>query len=352
MRFFSEPLRIGKNAGTCALRRHLNFLRLILPMVMFLFMSGYYAPQSLYAEQASAKNEKLSISKEQAVQPDPQKILDCDYRELPQWPFLRFEAGEREARLRFFLKLYDFRVKQENTGDEATCAPLLKRLQSLEKVKVLEPTYRGKAHPKNTTCTNLIDMTMYGTFKEDLYSALLRPDGKNASVLSIADKEKASDFFYRVTNRWHMEYYDLSKYFSGNTWAALGEGLAIQYNTRHVPKVCFRGFEAYMGTYGRVFNPDTCAAYFFPQLMASGQRLIWDGMHARESPQFTAYIEVDGKLYLFQFARLPTWSSFAEILSPRGGRPIIVLTPLSDPDAIVQDVPLTSACLYEVSKGK
>lgn len=274
---------------------------------------------------------------------------ECASKKLPPWPLELIGKQEREARLRFFLNQYTFKVKEQNTGNNALCAPLLQRLRNIDEIKVLESAPSG---PRSAACRNIQDMTLYRSYDGKVRPALL-PDKTSTSYPSAAENEKNADFFYRQTDKRYTEYYDLSKFFGPNSWGMLGEAVAIQYHPSLVQKMCLKGWDAYIqaGILGRVMNSDTCSAYFLPIWAVGGQRLMGDGERHDSTPSFAAFIELDNKPYAFLFASSQVWNNFSYTSAPIGALPQIILTPLLNPKEVVQSISATGSCLYEGSKA-
>lgn len=273
---------------------------------------------------------------------------ECRPRPLPVWPLSELKKEEKEARLRFFLDRFDWIADSfEKMGSEEQCAPLLSRLKSLDaRIKILEKTNKEPNSP--ATCENLKDMSQYFNFSAEHVPAL-EPDRKSDANLSVLQKEEKYDFWHRPTVTNQTSYYDLSKYFGANSYGMLSDAAAAHFQPRYIQKFCLRGWDPYFraNTIVRVFNTDTCAAYFAP--FGGAQRLQGDGDTAEAKASFTAFIEIDGKPFLLDFEG-PKWNDFASVLSPDNHSHGIILIPLEDPNALITSVSAEKSCAYKADR--
>lgn len=315
-------------------------------IVFFVVLFGIVASGCV---QAANEDEKLFASSQMSNGTNKVPTKECKPTIPPAWPLKSLDKKEKEARLRFFLKQYDFKVKEEGTGSEIVCGPLLKQLKTMNEGAVLEKVQR---RPENMNCKNIKDMTQYFSWKDNPLPSL-KPDDKESYSLSPEEKEDKADLFYRPTTTQYIEYYDLSRYFGSEVWGVLAEAVAVRFHPRHAQKLCISGWDSYRqaGILGRVFDPNTCSAYFIPVLASSTQRLLGSGNWIGATPSFATYVEIDQKLYMLNFITSVTWNEFSEILNGGFSPPEIMLTPLLAPNTVTTNISHASSCLYVAERN-
>lgn len=316
-----------------------NFIRgRLFSLIFFVFFHGHVGISEASLDGLSNQDKSVKPTYSSPTKPV------CESTEAPPWPLELLDEKERAARLRFFLDLYRFKVIVDRTAGEEVCAPLLVSLLDLKNVKILQ---RVTNSSYETTCKNIRDLTQYHSFKKLTLPSIALDHG--ASSQAPTQKENDADFFYRPTSRNYTEYYDLSEYLGTNTWGLLSEGIAKTFHPQYAQKFCLRKWDFYTsaGVLGRVFNPQTCSAYFLPVLAGSVQRIIGSAGYFDMSPSFAAYVDIDKKLYMLTLVTSFPWNKFHELLTNEVIPPQIMLIPLVNPNTIVADIPSTSSCLYE-----
>lgn len=304
-----------------------------------------------FAATASAETAQ-NLKREKYQSPQSEHVQKVCNPELIMWPLRRLTREERETRLNLLLGEQKFRLdnrwrrsmpKDETDGyiGDTACSKLLKKLGTLQGVKILEPfepnklpQYREKSLLKE--CPNMVTHKL---FLDSKFQRLNERPGFDS--LPLAEKERLAT--YTTEAFANMEYYDLSAYFGSNAWGYLGEAVK---RSCVKPNCEFKLDRLdYGGTFYSVFNSGTCQISY-PFLRSQASRLSFvnanvvpevaldhstdctDTVYYHEQPDFTSFVEIDNKPYIVVMSGFWQWSEYAKMMKYGGD---LLVSPIVSP---------------------